>query len=63
MNFLITQASQVGSLVWVEDPDDAWVDGEVLEVIGEEVKINSTTGKTVSSFFPSVYMKFCIIFK
>lgn len=38
----------VGSHVWVEDPDEAWLDGEVLEVNGEEVKVNCTSGKTVS---------------
>ncbi|KAK8599738.1 hypothetical protein V6N12_049611 [Hibiscus sabdariffa] len=39
----------VGSHVWVEDPDDAWVDGEVTQVKGDEIKINSTSGKQVWS--------------
>lgn len=37
----------VGSHVWVEDADEAWMDGEVLEVAGGEVKISCTSGKTV----------------
>ena len=39
---------EVGSHVWVEDPDAAWIDGEVLEVNGDEVKVSCTSGKTVS---------------
>lgn len=41
----------VGSLVWVEDHEEAWLDGEVLELNGEELKVKCATGKTVSSFF------------
>ncbi|KAK4408185.1 Myosin-6 [Sesamum angolense] len=29
----------VGSLVWVEDPDVAWIDGEVVAVNGEDIKV------------------------
>ncbi|MBA0558847.1 hypothetical protein Golob_015843, partial [Gossypium lobatum] len=39
----------VGSHVWVEDPDVAWIDGEVKEVKGEEITVDSTSGKTVSA--------------
>lgn len=47
-----TQANiDVGSLIWVEDPDVAWIDGEVLEVNGDEVKVSCTSGKTVSFFY------------
>ena len=38
----------VGSHIWVEDPDVAWIDSEVLEVKGEEIKVLCTSGKTVS---------------
>lgn len=38
----------IGSFVWLEDPDVAWIDGEVLEVKGEELKVLCTSGKTVS---------------
>ena len=49
--FFLAQAAQVnfvvGSHVWVEDPELAWIDGEVLEVDNEDIKIESTYGKTV----------------
>nr|AAM14807.1 putative myosin heavy chain [Arabidopsis thaliana] len=41
----------VGSQVWVEDPDEAWLDGEVVEANGQEIKVNCQT-KTVSPFSP-----------
>lgn len=51
MTLLALQAAAVnlvvGSLVWVEDPDEAWLDGEVVEVNGEEIKVLCTSGKTV----------------
>lgn len=40
----------VGSLVWVEDPDAAWIDGEVMEINGEGIKVHCTSGKMVSAF-------------
>lgn len=39
----------VGSHVWAEDSEEAWVDGEVVEVNGEEIKVVCTSGKTVSN--------------
>jgi len=39
----------VGSHVWVEDPDDAWIDGEVEEVNSEEITVNCS-GKTVRKY-------------
>lgn len=47
----------VGSLVWLEDPEVAWIDGEVLEVNGEEIKVLCTSGKTVVSKISNVYPK------
>ncbi|KAK9931325.1 hypothetical protein M0R45_018603 [Rubus argutus] len=47
----------VGSLVWVEDPEVAWIDGEVVGVNGEEVEINCTSGKTVVAKASNVYPK------
>ncbi|THU62385.1 hypothetical protein C4D60_Mb01t04580 [Musa balbisiana] len=35
----------VGSQVWVEDAEVAWLDGEVLEIKGDEIKISCTSGK------------------
>jgi len=37
----------VGSCVWVEDPEVAWIDGEVIEVKGSDIKVKCTSGKTV----------------
>ncbi|KAK8708917.1 hypothetical protein V6N13_059952 [Hibiscus sabdariffa] len=36
----------VGSHVWVEDPDEAWTDGDVTEVKGDEIQVSTTSGKT-----------------
>lgn len=47
----------VGSLAWVEDPDDAWIDGEVLEINGERIKVLCTSGKKVVVNASSVYPK------
>ena len=38
----------VGSHVWVEDPDEAWMDGLVEEINGDELVINCTSGKKVN---------------
>lgn len=40
----------VGSFVWVDDPDVSWIDGEVTEIKGDNIKINCTSGKTVSLY-------------
>ena len=37
----------MGSFVWVEDPDEAWIDGEVVQVNGDEIKVLCTSGKHV----------------
>ncbi|XP_034685367.1 myosin-6-like isoform X4 [Vitis riparia] len=47
----------VGSHVWVEDPEIAWIDGEVVEVNGEEIKIICTSGKTIVANASDVYPK------
>ncbi|KAL7113224.1 hypothetical protein ACP275_04G048900 [Erythranthe tilingii] len=47
----------VGSLVWVEDSDEAWIDGEVLSVNGEDIKVLSTLGKTIVAKSANVYPK------
>lgn len=39
----------VGSHVWVEDPTEAWIDGEVSRINGLEVHVHTTKGKTVST--------------
>ncbi|CAK7349483.1 unnamed protein product [Dovyalis caffra] len=56
--FKATAASLVvGSLVWVEDPDEAWVDGEVVEINKEDIKVLCTSGQTVAVKASNVYPK------
>ncbi|XP_010490294.1 PREDICTED: myosin-13-like [Camelina sativa] len=38
---------KAGSIIWVQDPEEAWLDGEVVEVNGEDIKVQCTSGKTV----------------
>ncbi|KAB2625769.1 myosin-8, partial [Pyrus ussuriensis x Pyrus communis] len=47
----------IGSHLWVEDPEEAWIDGEVVGVNNEEIEINCTSGKTVTVKASSVYPK------
>ncbi|KAK1260558.1 hypothetical protein QJS04_geneDACA002230 [Acorus gramineus] len=47
----------VGSHVWVEDPDVSWIDGEVVEATGKEVKVICTSGKTVVANVSNIYPK------
>lgn len=55
MQFFHLQAASVslgvGSLVWVEDPEFAWIDGEVVEVNGDTIKVSCTSGRTVSGSY------------
>ncbi|KAE9590988.1 putative myosin ATPase [Lupinus albus] len=46
-----------GSHIWVEDSDVAWIDGKVLEVNKEEIKVLCTSGKTVVFKASNVYHK------
>jgi hypothetical protein len=52
ISFLNAQAAQlnffVGSHVWVEDPDVAWIDGEILESKDQEITISNESGTKVS---------------
>ncbi|KAE8685053.1 Myosin-14 [Hibiscus syriacus] len=52
-----TTSLAVGSLVWVEDSDIAWIDGEVMQVNGEDIKVLCTSGKTVVVKASNVYPK------
>ncbi|KAK9082960.1 hypothetical protein Scep_029431 [Stephania cephalantha] len=47
----------VGTFVWAEDPEVSWIDGEVVEVNGDEIKINCTSGKTIVSNRSHIYPK------
>ncbi|KAL0834091.1 myosin-14 [Brassica napus] len=47
----------VGSSVWVEDPEVAWIDGEVVEVKGNDIKVKCSSGKTVAVQVSDAYPK------
>ncbi|OIT32385.1 PREDICTED: myosin-11-like isoform X1 [Nicotiana attenuata] len=47
----------VGSHVWVEDPDVAWIDGEVKKITNGEAEIERTDGKKVVRKLSKVYPK------
>ncbi|KAI9078793.1 hypothetical protein K1719_039251 [Acacia pycnantha] len=38
---------RVGTQVFVEDPEVAWIDGEIVETNGEEIKVECASDKTV----------------
>ncbi|KAE8665603.1 Myosin-10 [Hibiscus syriacus] len=50
-------AFMVGSEVWVADPDDAWIDGEVLDINGDEIKVKCTSNKTIVANTSSAHPK------
>ena len=45
----------VGSHVWTEDPEVAWIDGEVIEIKGKNVTVVTTNGRTVRDSYQSLY--------
>ncbi|PSS10051.1 Myosin-12 like, partial [Actinidia chinensis var. chinensis] len=47
----------VGSHVWTEDPEVAWIDGEVIEIKGKNATIVTTNGRTVVADISSIYPK------
>ncbi|KAI3746816.1 hypothetical protein L6452_09257 [Arctium lappa] len=47
----------VGSQVWVEDPEVAWIDGDVLEIKGANIKIKCSSGREVVTTASHVYPK------
>ncbi|KAI9077942.1 hypothetical protein K1719_040071 [Acacia pycnantha] len=47
----------VGSHVWIEDPDVAWIDGQVTKINGKDAEIETTNGKKVSAKLSKIYPK------
>lgn len=48
----------VGSHVWVEDPEVAWIDGEVIDITGgKNATIVTTNGKTIKADISNIYPK------
>lgn len=52
----------VGSHVWAEDPEVAWIDSEVKEINGREATLITSNGKTVSYRCLPLYRKHTFIF-
>ncbi|EES03165.2 hypothetical protein BDA96_03G215100 [Sorghum bicolor] len=47
----------VGSHVWVEDPNLAWIDGEVVSIKNNEVHVQTSSGKKVTTDRSKVFPK------
>lgn len=47
----------IGSQGWVEDPNLAWIDGEVVRINGNEVHVKTTNGKTVVTNISKAFPK------
>ncbi|KMS98094.1 hypothetical protein BVRB_4g095730 [Beta vulgaris subsp. vulgaris] len=47
----------VGSHVWVEDPDSAWIDGQVVKISGQEAEIEASDGKKVVAKLSNLHPK------
>ncbi|KAD4384135.1 hypothetical protein E3N88_24303 [Mikania micrantha] len=47
----------VGSQVWLEDPEVAWIDGEVSEIHDQDIKVQLSTGKQIVTNTNSVHAK------
>ncbi|GLT32258.1 hypothetical protein SLA2020_069360, partial [Shorea laevis] len=47
----------IGSHVWVEDPDVAWISGEVIRISGNEVHVKTTNRKTVVTNMSKTFPK------
>ena len=44
---------EIGSHVWVEDPEVAWIEGIVINIEQDEVEVQTRDGKTVRDFLSS----------
>ncbi|KAL6614620.1 hypothetical protein ACP70R_036890 [Stipagrostis hirtigluma subsp. patula] len=47
----------IGSHVWVEDKDLAWIDGEVFRIDGQNAHVRTTRGKTVIANISDIHPK------
>ncbi|KAL0552671.1 hypothetical protein IC582_011789 [Cucumis melo] len=47
----------VGSHVWIEDPEVAWLDGQVSKITGQEAEIQASNGKKVVAKLSKIYPK------
>ncbi|CAN7027785.1 unnamed protein product, partial [Brassica oleracea var. botrytis] len=51
----------VGSHVWVEDTDVAWIDGQVEKINGQDVEVQATNGKKASSILNQTELNIFLI--
>ncbi|XP_010470351.1 PREDICTED: myosin-11-like [Camelina sativa] len=47
----------VGSHVWIEEPDVAWIDGLVEKINGQDVEVLATNGKKITAKLSKIYPK------
>ncbi|CAL5208434.1 unnamed protein product [Lathyrus oleraceus] len=47
----------VGSHVWIEDPEVAWIDGQVLKINGKDAEIETSDGKKVVANLSKIFPK------
>ncbi|KAL9309691.1 putative myosin ATPase [Arabidopsis thaliana] len=47
----------VGSHVWIEDSDVAWIDGLVEKINGQDVEVQATNGKKITAKLSKIYPK------
>ncbi|KAK8712719.1 hypothetical protein V6N13_147948 [Hibiscus sabdariffa] len=47
----------VGSHVWIEDPDDSWIDGVVSKITGKDAEVKASSGKTITGKLSKIYPK------
>ncbi|MCD7450736.1 hypothetical protein HAX54_008297 [Datura stramonium] len=47
----------VGSHVWIEDPSIAWIDGQVTQINGNDVQVQTSDGKKVTINLSKIYPK------
>ncbi|XP_057798033.1 myosin-9-like isoform X2 [Salvia miltiorrhiza] len=47
----------VGSHVWAEEPEVAWIDGVVSKINGAEVEVDASNGKKIVSKLANIYPK------
>ncbi|XP_054802473.1 myosin-9 [Prosopis cineraria] len=53
----ISENIVVGSPIWVGDPEQVWIDGEVLKINGEEAEVHTSFGNTVVACLAKLYPK------
>ncbi|KAF5746964.1 Myosin family protein with Dil domain [Tripterygium wilfordii] len=47
----------VGSHVWIEDPEQSWIDGQVSKITGKDAEIETSNGKKVVANLSKIYPK------